>query len=601
MPTTINDIFHNSVKQFASHPALMRKVGDAYQPITYQELGEQVRTFCAGLVALGAQKGDRIALVSENRPEWAVADLGMLSLGAVNVPMFTTLPAAQVEYIVADSGAKILIASDEAQLQKALAVKNAVPDLMTITMDCPADPAHNVITFEDVIQRGRDAPLTDNEQRWQSVEPNDLASIIYTSGTTGDPKGAMLSHNNIASNVEAAHEVLRFQPGETLLSFLPLNHIFERMAGYYLPLSVGATVAYSEGLRRLRQNITEVQPHFMMLVPRVYEAFQEGLLDNASKQPPLRQKMFHWALNVGKRCAEHQQNSKLKTQNSKLKSLPPLLALQRWLANALVYSKIRTRLGLQRLQYFVSGGAPLPRATQEFFAGLGIKILEGYGLTETSPVISVNRPDWDKFGTVGLPLKNVEVKIAADGEICARGPSIMVGYYNKPQETAEAIDANGWFHTGDVGEIDSDGFLKITDRKKDLLVLANGKKVAPQPIENALKASPYVSQIVLLGDKQSTVTALIVPTLERLKQFAEERGLKEIEEGNLLKRPEINRLFREEIDRLSGNLADFEKVHRFALLDHEFTIEGGEMTPTLKVKRRAVMEKYQDVIQGLYR
>lgn len=591
MSTSINRIFYDSVRRYAAQPALLHKVEGKFQPMTYQELAERVRAFCAGLVALGVQKGDRIAMIAENRPEWAVADLGMLSLGAVNVPMFTTLPAPQVEYIVSDSGAKIVIVSDETQLKKALAVKANMPSVVIITMDCPADPAQKVITFDGVMQRGRSAPLADYDRRWQSVEPNDLASIIYTSGTTGDPKGAMLSHRNITSNIEASYDVLRFQPGEVLLSFLPLNHIFERMAGYYLPLSVGATIAYSEGPRRLALNIREVEPHYMMLVPRIYEMFQERMIEEVSKKTAKEQKMFYWALNVGKQVVARQQNKQ---------PVPPFLALQRWLADKLVCSKVRNRLGLRRLRLFVSGGAPLPRDTAEFFTALGVTILEGYGLTETSPVVAVNRPEKYKFGTVGLPLRGVEVKIAEDGEICVRGPNVMLGYYNKPQETAEALDADGWFHTGDVGGFDEDGFLHITDRKKDLIVLANGKKVAPQPIENALKASPYISQLVLLGDRQSTVAALIVPAFERLKQFAQERGIPH-DDGDLLKHPEVNRLIREEIDRLSTHLADFEKIRRFALLDREFTIEDGEMTPTLKIRRRVVMEKYRDVIQGLYR
>ncbi|MCS6861899.1 MAG: long-chain fatty acid--CoA ligase [Abditibacteriales bacterium] len=591
MLTTINRLFQDSVRRYAAQPALLHKVEGKFQPITYQELADRVRAFCAGLVALGVQRGDHIAMISENRPEWAVADLGMLSLGAVNVPMFTTLPAPQVEYIVADSGAKIIIVSDETQLHKALAVKANVPSVGIITMDCPADPGRGVITFDEVIQRGQSAPLSDYDQRWQSVEPNDLASIIYTSGTTGDPKGVMLSHRNITSNIEAAYDVLRFQPGDVLLSFLPLNHIFERMAGYYLPLSVGATIAYSEGPRRLALNIREVEPHYMMLVPRIYEMFQERMLEEVSKKTAKEQKVFHWALNIGRQVVERQQAKQ---------PVPPWLALQRWLADKLVYRKVRNRLGLRRLQLFVSGGAPLPHDTAEFFAALGITILEGYGLTETSPVVAVNRPGNYKFGTVGLPLRGVEVKIAEDGEICVRGPNVMLGYYNKPKETAEALDAEGWFHTGDIGEFDEDGFLRITDRKKDLIVLANGKNVAPQPIENALKASPYISQVVLLGDKQSTVAALVVPAFERLKQFAQERGIPQ-ENADLLAHPEVVRLFRQEIDRLSTHLADFEKVHRFALLDHEFTIEDGEMTPTLKIRRRVVMERYGDVIQRLYR
>jgi len=589
-------MFQESVQKFADSPALSSKGARGYQAITYREMGEKVRTLLSGLVALGVEKGDRIALISENRPEWAIADIAILHIGAINVAIFPTLPAGQVEYIVADSESKIILVSDREQLAKALTVKKALPNLRIVTMDCPAEPASDVMTFDEVMKLGEASPLSDAdyEERWRSIQPNDWASIIYTSGTTGDPKGAILSHRNFTSNVEAAQDVLTFQPGDVILSFVPLNHVMGRLADHYLPLSCGATVAYVESLRRLRQNLVEVKPHYMVLVPRVFELFQEGLLGHIAKEPSFKQKLFHWALSVGKRRFE---------RVAKRRGLSPLLACQWWLASRLVFRKIRERLGLERLKFFSSGSAPLPQATAEFFSAIGLTILEGYGLTETSPLVAVNRPSWVKFGTVGLPVKGVEVKIAEDGEILVRGPNVMQGYYNRPKETAEAIDKEGWLHTGDIGELDEDGFLKITDRKKDLLVLAIGKKVAPQPIENRLKESPYISQIVLLGDRESTVTALIVPAFERVKDWAKERGLSVNTEDNsvLARHPEVNRLLRDEIQRLSTDLADFERIHRFSLLDHEFTVENGEMTPTLKIRRRVVMEKYKDVIEAMYR
>lgn len=596
MAATLTRMFQESVKKFADYPALSSKGAHGYQAITYREMGERVRTLASGLVALGVQKGDRIAIISENRPEWAIADIALMHIGAINVAIFPTLPAGQVEYIVADSGSRIILVSDREQLAKALTVKKALPFLRIVTMDCPADPANDVMTFDEIMKLGEASPLddADYEERWQSVQPNDWASIIYTSGTTGDPKGAILSHGNFTSNVEAAQDVLTFQPGDVLLSFVPLNHVMGRLADHYMPLSCGATVVYVESLRRLRQNLVEVKPHYMVLVPRVFGMFQEGLLGQIAKEPSFKQKLFHWALSVGKRRFE---------RIAKRQGLSPLLACQWWLANRLVFRKIRARLGLERLRLFVSGSAPLPMATAEFFSAMGLTILEGYGLTETSPLVSVNRPHWFKFGTVGLPVKGVEVKIAEDGEILVHGPNVMQGYYNKPKETAEAIDQEGWLHTGDIGELDEDGFLKITDRKKDLLVLANGKKVAPQPIENRLLASPYISQIVLLGDRESTVTALVVPAFERVKDWAKGRGLSVNTEDHseLVRHPEVNRLLRDEIQRLSTDLADFEKIHRFSLLDQEFTVENGGLTPTLKIRRRVVMEKYKDVIEAMYR
>jgi long-chain acyl-CoA synthetase len=591
---TLNWMFQMSVEKFGDSPALSSKVAGEYRAITYREMASKVRALASGLVASGIEKGDRIALISENRPEWAIADIGIMHIGAINVAIFPTLPAPQVKYIIGDSGSKIIIVSDKKQLRKALEVKESLPDLHIVTMDCPADAANDVTTFDDVMKCGEASPLSDldYEERWKSVQPDDWASIIYTSGTTGDPKGAILSHYNFASNVEAAQEVLTFHHGDVLLSFVPLNHAMGRLVDHYLPLSCGSMIAYVENLRRLRQNIGE--PHYMLLVPRVLEMFQEGLMGTIGKEPPRKRKFFDWALSVGKRSCEEIQEKQ---------HVSPLLAFQCWLANKLVFSKIRERLGLQRLKLFFSGGAPLSKTTAEFFSAMRLTILEGYGLTETSPLVAVNRLNHVRFGTVGLPVKGIEVMLDEDGEILVRGPNVMQGYFKKPEESAETIDSEGWFHTGDIGEFDGDGFLKITDRKKNLLVLANGKKVAPQPIENRLLESYYISQIILLGDNRSTVTALIVPNFKSLTDWTKERDIRvnSDDTGELTRHPEVHRLIQDEIQRLSQDLASFEKVHRFSLIDHEFTVETGELTPTLKVRRRVVMEKYKDLIEAMYR
>ncbi len=595
MTDTLNWMFQASVEKFGDSPALSSKVAGKYSSITYREMATKVRAFASGLVASGIEKGDRVALISENRPEWAMADIGIMHIGAINVAIFPTLPAAQVKYIIGDSGAKIIIVSDRKQLRKALEVKETLPDLHIVTMDCPADPANDVMTFDDVLKRAEGSPLSDldYEECWKSVQPNDWASIIYTSGTTGDPKGAILSHRNFASNVEAAQDVLTFGHGDVLLSFVPLNHAMGRLVDHYLPLSCGSTVAYVENVRRLRQNLGEVRPHYMLLVPRVLEMFREGLTDSIGKEPLRKQKLFQWALSVGKRSWEESQ---------KQSGPSPLLAVQRWFAERFVFSKIRDRLGLQRLKLFFCGGAPLANTTAEFLSAMRLPILEGYGLTETSPLVAVNRLNHVKFGTVGLPVKGVEVNLDEDSEILVRGPNVMQGYFKKPEETAEAIDSESWFHTGDIGEFDGDGFLKITDRKKNLLVLANGKKVAPQPIENRLLQSTYISQIILLGENRSTVTALIVPNFRSLGHWIKEHGIGVNSEDNreLTQDPKVHRLIQEEIQRLSHDLASFERVRRFSLIDQEFTVETGELTPTLKVRRRVVMEKYKDLIEVMY-
>ncbi len=589
---TINQMVQNTIQQYGSKTALSHKVDKKYQDISYATLAERIKDFCLGLTELGLQKGDRVALLSENRPEWAITDLATLAGGGVTVPMFSTLTSAQVEYIVRDSGAKILCVSSERQLQKIKDWDANVPTNLQHIVIFDDLQDDSVRTFDQVCELGQQVENGDQvyQQASEAVGPDDLASIIYTSGTTGDPKGAMLTHSNFMSNAQAAMRIVSITPDDVFLSFLPLSHVFERMGGHYLPLSGGATIAYAENLFTIRQDMQEVRPTIMMSVPRLYEGMHERIIRSVKEGSSTKQKIFHWSVGVGAKVSQVIQRKRKPN---------PILSLKASIANKLVFQKLKAVTG-GRLRFFVSGGAPLSKAIAEFFHAAGILILEGYGLTETSPVISVNQPDRWKFGTVGPIVPGVEVKIAEDGEILSRGPHIMQGYFNKPSDTAEAIDADGWFHTGDIGEIDEEGFLAITDRKKNILVLSNGKNVAPQPIENQLKQSPYISEIMLLGDQHKSVAALIVPSLDEIKEYAKEQQLETGDMAALLQTQEIQRLIRGEINQYSSDLADFERVRMFTLMAEEFSEESGEMTPTLKLKRSVVMENHKAAIEQMY-
>lgn len=592
--TTINERLQNSIDQHGSKAALSSKIDGAYQDISYDELGDRVKHLCLGLIELGVQKGDRVALLSENRPEWAITDLAILAAGGVNVPMFSTLTPPQVEHIVSDSGAKIICVSSEKQLQKVEAFRANVDALQQVIIFDAIDSENSggVHQFNQVCDLGEKAEDGDSvyQKARDAVTPDDLATIIYTSGTTGQPKGAMLTHNNFMFNVQACFEIVGFADEDVFLSFLPLAHVFERMGGHYLPLSCGATVAYAESPFTVAQNMKEVRPTIMMSVPRLYEMMHEKIIRAVQEGSSLKQKIFYWSVGVGEKVSQAIQQQK-KTS--------PILGLKYGLANKLVFNKLQGATG-GRLRFFVSGGAPLSKSIAEFFHAAGILILEGYGLTETSPVISVNRPDQWRFGTVGTQIDGIEVKIAEDGEILSRGPHIMQGYFNKPEETAEAIDPDAWFHTGDIGEMDADGFLSITDRKKNIIVLSNGKNIAPQPIENQLIQSRFINQVMLIGDQRKSVSALIVPNFDALKAYAEEMQLAAQEVAELIETKEIRQLIRKEIEQLSKALADFERVKMFTLLDREFTQEADEMTPTLKLKRKVILEKYGDKIEQMY-
>ncbi|MGD9579124.1 MAG: long-chain fatty acid--CoA ligase [Syntrophorhabdus sp.] len=596
MNKTLPEMFRLSVERFPEIPALMGSVKGRYQSITYRQMAEKVRSFGRGLIALGMQDRDHVALLSENRPEWAIADIAFAHIGAVNVAIFPNIPTSQVEYIISDSGTKLIVVSDLCQLKKTLDIQTTKKDLVIISMETPPDGIKNIRTFDEVSRLGEASLDTDDEfeKRINLIKPDHWASIIYTSGTTGDPKGVILSHNNFVSNVEAAQKVIRFGPGEILLSIVPLNHVMGRLADHYLPISTASTIAYVESLLRLRQNLLEVKPHYMLLVPRVLEMFREGILANIAREPAYKQKIFNWALSSGIECCRLIERKK---------NIPLFKSFQWNVSDMVVFRKIRSRLGLERLKFFFCGGASLHQSTADFFCALRINIMEGYGLTETSPLVTVNPSNLLKYGTVGLPIKGVEVKIADDGEILVRGPNVMQGYYNKPLNTAGTIDKDGLLHTGDIGHFDEDGYLTITDRKKNIIVLSNGKKVAPQPIENRLSESPFISHAILIGDKQNTITAIIAPNFKNVIDWAKKNKIEVDLRDNqkLIKHPEIVRLIKNEIERLLPYLADFEKIRNFAIVGDEFTVENGTLTPTLKVKKQVLLERYRDVIEEMYR
>ena len=583
---TLISMFEDAVQQYGNKPALAHKPrGGTYQDISYTEFGASVDAFSKGLNALGVQKGDRIAILSENRPEWAISDFGILKAGAVNVPMFSTLTAAQVGYILKDSGAKIICVSTEKQLEKVTSIRDEVPTLeQVIIFDAiEGETQAGVIQFTAACEMAGEEVGSDSQE-------DEVATIIYTSGTTGNPKGVMLTHANFIFNLQACKSLIEVRETDVLLSFLPLSHVFERLGGHYVPLFSGAKIAYAESTFTVAQNMKDVAPTVMLSVPRLYETMHERILRAVEEGSPLKQKIFHWGVSVGSAVSSAIQQGKKPSA---------ILQLQQGIADKLVFAKLKAATG-GRLRFFVSGGAALPQSIAEFFHAAGILILEGYGLTETSPVISMNHPEKWKFGTVGVSVPGVEIQIAEDGEILTRGPHVMKGYFNNASATAEVIDAEGWFHTGDIGIIDEAGFVKITDRKKNIIVLSNGKNVAPQPIESALVQSPFISQIMVIGSERKNLAALIVPNFDALKAWAADNSIDTDDLSAMLQTREVQQHIQSEIRSRLTDFADFEQVRRFTLLEKEFSQEDDEMTPTLKLKRNVIMEKYGDVIEGMY-
>lgn len=546
---------------------MQRPTKDGFKPISYKELWEHARTYAAALRELGLQKGDRLCIQSENCCEWAFIDWGAQCLGIILVPIYPTLPADQTQHIIRDCEAKVIISGSPEQEAKAQGIEG----LRVVPLDSLPEHAS---AGEPMTNEALDAYI-------DAVQPEDVATIIYTSGTTGVPKGAMLQHSAFTFLMTSIVQSLPINENDTFLSFLPLSHVYERVAGHVLPISCGATIAYAQSLRTLASDLVNAKPTIMLCVPRFLEATMDRIKEGVSKQSPLKQKLFNWALSQGAKKAKGE--------------FAPFAGL----LDKLVGEKIRERTG-GRIRFFVSGGAALPPHVSYFYMAFNLKVLQGYGLTETTAASCVNHPDDIKPWTVGPPIPGVEIKIASDGEILIKGPSRMLGYYNMPEETKAAIDDEGWFHTGDIGEMEGK-YLKITDRKKDLLVLANGKNIAPQAIENKLRESPLISEAVLFGDGMEYVCALLIPNFEAVKKQMADAGVQAPENEQLIGLEKVKELIKGEVDKVNKTLADYEKVKKHVLLDHQFSIEGGELTPSMKVKRKVVKEKYAPQIQSMMR
>lgn len=592
-PTTLTEVFEYIARVHNRPDILNYKRDGRWIPISSAEVVRRTRLIAAGLYSLGIRRGDRVAILSESRPEWTLTDAGCIFAGAVDVPIYPTLTPAQVQYILNDSGARLLLLANETKLR----------EIQPILSNCPA--VEHLIVFEKNLESKSAAiSLEQLEARGQALaqqqrelmrelelqaKPEDLATIIYTSGTTGEPKGVMLTHGNLVSNLVDSSGHFSFGVEDSALSVLPLSHIFEREA-MYMYLYRGMAVYFAESLETIGPNLREVHPTILVGVPRIFEKIYARIKQSAAEKGRASVVLLDWAVSVAKKRARYLLAKK---------RVPLWLGLQYKLADSLMFSRWKAALG-GRIRLLVSGGAALPEELALIYIGAGIPIVQGYGLTETSPVITASSIDVNRVGTVGKPIPNVQVRIAADGEIETRGPNVMRGYYHKPEETRAVFSEDGWFKTGDIGTIDKDGFLRITDRKKELLKTSGGKYIAPQPIEQLIKGSRFVNQVVLIGNGRRFPAALIVPDWERLESYAQLKGIETRDRAQLCKHPRIIDLFERQVAALTPDLAQFEKVKKIGLLENELTIEGGELTPTLKVKRRVVDEKYRDVIDALY-
>ncbi|MBI2093309.1 MAG: long-chain fatty acid--CoA ligase [Candidatus Omnitrophica bacterium] len=592
MEKTIPLVFFSQAQARAAQPLFLVKRSGTYGPITWAQAAGDVEALAAFLLQSGVEPGQRVIILSENRPEWGIADLAIQSIGGWTVPVYPSLSADDLAVICRDCQPVACIVSNLEQAKKLLSFSAQVPSIRhQIVMDPNVPAQTGWIHWSDVLAKGR-AHLKDCRERLlqlcHALRLEDTATLIYTSGTTGEPKGVQLSHRNFLSNVQACLQVVPVSDTDLHLSFLPLSHVFERMAGWYLMLSVGACVAYAQSMDTVAQNMLEVHPTVMLGVPRFFEKLYAKIQEGIQQAPSLRKQLALWALSVGKKGASLRLSQKQPS---------PLLAIQLSLAERLVFKRLQAKLG-GRVRFFISGGAALSKELAEFFYSVGVLILEGYGLTETSPVIAVNRPPLPRFGSVGQALPGVEVKIAEDGEILSRGPHIMQGYYQKPAETALVL-REGWFHTGDIGHLDSEGFLFITDRKKDLIKTAGGKFVAPQKLETRLVADPYISQAFVYGEGRPFCIALIVPRAEALLRYALQQNI----EGSLkelVKDSRILAFYWQRVETHQANFASFERVKHIALLDQEFSQASGELTATLKAKRNIIAQRYHSLLELLY-
>ena len=592
---SIPELLKNNAVKYAEHTALSYKKEGRWVALSYADFYQRMLMTARGLGKIGVQAGDRVAIFSENRAGWVIADLGIQAIRGISVPIYATNTPEQAAYVLNHSGCKLVFVSSRIQYGKLLKIRDQIPGVETVIaferfLGEKSLPVHSLYQLSEVSHPITVAERTGIEGEIDRIKSEDLVTVIYTSGTTGVPKGVMLSHRNLMFDAWYGLKMLGgVKPGEIFLSFLPLSHILERTAGYYAPLMSGCTIAFAESVETVVENIVEVRPTAMVSVPRLFEKIYTRIYENVHLASPLKKKLFHWAVEVGRDYVAkrhiHQQPL-------------GLTALRYRLADRLVFSKIRHHFG-GRLRFFISGGAPLDKTINEFLWIIGIPTFEGYGLTETSPAVTLNSPRFTRFGSVGKTLEFTEVRLEEDGELLVRGPQVMQGYYRDADATAATIK-QGWLRTGDIARIDDDGYVFIIDRKKELIVTAGGKNIAPQPLENELKLDKFISQAFVFGDRKAYLVALVTANIERLIEYAQTEKIDYIDLDDLASSEKVHKLFAERIGLINQKLAPYETIKKFVVLAREFTVEGGELTPTLKLRRKVIYEKYKDKIERLY-
>ena len=589
---TISQMFYNTVSKYADKNLYYHKVDGNWVGIKGSEIKDTVEKIIKALRFSENLSSGNVGIISTNSPYWGMCDYGIICSGCTTVTIYPTLIAPQIEYILKDSNTKVLFVEDLEQLDKILSIWDNCSELNKVVVldNSYSGEDDKVVNLDSFLLIGGKLE-GDGSNLMVDSNPDDLLTLIYTSGTTGNPKGVMLTHDNLISNIKGIYHELKFDNNDRFLSFLPLSHVFERMGGHFTTFSMGCAVYYAESIDTVADNLGEVSPTVVLSVPRLYEKMYSRIVEGLKTAPSIRRKLFYWAIGVGKDVLLY---------NSKKESIPAGLKIKHAIANKLVYSKVQARVG-GALRFFISGGAPLSQEIAEFFASVNITILEGYGLTETSPVLTSNTPEFLKYGTVGKTLFNVEVKIAEDGEILAKGPNIMKGYYNKKEATNEAIDSDGWFHTGDIGKFDDEGYLKITDRKKSIIVTSAGKNVAPAPLENALATSTYIEQVMVVGDKRNFISAVIVPAIDSISTYLESKGKSVSSPQAMIDHPLIIKLIDDEVARLMEDFSNYERVKKAVLIAEPFSIEKGELTPKLSIVRKVVLKNYNDEIDNLYK
>lgn len=593
MPQTVPEMLFETIARFPENTALKIRKGRGYQTFTYAELGRSIEQLTHGLASLGINSGDKIAILSNNRPEWPMSDFAVFCLQAVTVPLYQTLPPNQIEYILKDAQARAVLVENQEQYDKIHEIDGLLPNLeFIITYEAVESGTRTVHHFFEVIEAGK-KHLHENNGFFQkniaAIDPEQICSMVYTSGTTGDPKGVMLNHKGFIHDIIHSEARLNLKSTDTFLSFLPLSHLYERLAGHWCPMYVGGMIHYAQSITTVIDDLKDAQPDVIVGVPRVFEKIAAKVLEQVEQSSPLKQSIFSWAQKIGKQYHSDKIDGQLKGW----------LKVQYALADRLVFQKIKAVMG-GKMRYPIAGGAPLSVETLKFFEALDMQIIVGYGMTEAHLIITLTPFGHTRYGSCGQPIEGVEVKIASDGEVLVKGPTVMVGYFNKPDLTAEAVDDEGWLHTGDVGHLDQENYLFLTDRKKNMIVTSGGKNVMAAPIENTLKKSKFIEDVCLIGNKRKFITAIVIPSYEALHIWAKEQNIEYDSDENLTSNPKVVELYSSAIEEMQGSLARFEQVKKFILLSQALTVESGELTPSLKIKRSVIENKYASEIDALY-